>query len=104
MSLGFLLRLFACIFILSAFLYSYVDKENQLTELRLEIPKLVRELRAIDEGNTKLQYEIEEFESPAHLMQLVGKAEFGHLKHPPRNKIIILSEPELLQDQEIASK
>lgn len=90
MHLGHLTRLFLCIFIFGSYLYKYIDKQNKLTELRLQIPQLTKEVREIYEENAKLQYEVEQFESPAHLMELSQKPEFSHLKHPLVKDIIIL--------------
>lgn len=90
MNLGFLIRLFLCIFIFGVYLYLYVDKQNQLTELRLEIPPLTKEVRAIKEEIAKLQFEVDQFESPAHLMDLAQNPEYGHLRHPLVKDIVIL--------------
>jgi hypothetical protein len=76
------MRLFACIFTVGITLYAYIDKQNELTELRLAIPALAKNLRNIQEENVRLKYEIERFESPIHLMELARKPEFGHLKYP----------------------
>lgn len=74
-------------------LYCYMEKQNELTELRLAIPTLYREVKALKEENQRLKYEIEQFESPIHLMELARKAEFTHLKYPTLNEIVILEEP-----------
>ena len=76
------LRFFLCIFIAGIALFAYIDKQNELTELRLAIPALAKEVKGIQEENTRLTYEIESFESPIHLMELMRKPEFGHLKYP----------------------
>lgn len=62
--------------------YAYIEKQNELTELRLAIPATAKEVRRIHEENIRLQYEIDQFESPVHLMELARKPEFGHLKYP----------------------
>lgn len=90
MNIGFLVRLFICIFIFSIYLYKYVDKQNQLTTLRLKIPPLSQEVRTLQEVNTKLQFEMNQFESPSHLMELLEKPEFGHLKYPSNDQIILI--------------
>jgi hypothetical protein len=95
MSLGFLIRLFLCIFLFGIYLYLYVDKQNQLTEIRLDIPPLTKEVRAIREEIAKLQYEVDQFESPAHLIGLAQNPEFGHLKHPLIKEILIVEENEI---------
>lgn len=76
------LRFFLCIFLAGMTLFAYIDKQNELTELRLALPALAKNLRSLQEENTHLKYEIETFESPIHLMELMRKPEFGHLKYP----------------------
>ena len=90
--MGLLLRLWLCIFIAGIALYKYIDKLNELTELRLSIPVLTKELNEIQEKNLELRYAIEQFESPVHLMELARKPEFGHLKYPPITQVIIIEE------------
>lgn len=76
------MRYFACILAAGFALFAYIDKQNELTELRLAIPALAKEVKNIHEENIRLKYEIDSFESPIHLMELVRKPEFAHLKHP----------------------
>lgn len=90
--MGLLIRLLICISFAGLMLYKYIDKLNDLTELRLSIPILARELKEIHEQNLELQYTIDSFESPLHLMELASKPEFGHLKYPTLNDVILLSE------------
>lgn len=93
-------NIFICIVIASFTLYAYIDKQNELTELRLAIPALEKEVRHIQEENTRLKYEINSFESPIHLMELARKPEFGHLKSPYLNQVLILPEG-ILPDEDI---
>lgn len=86
----FFLRIMACIFAVGITLYAYIEKQNQLTSLRLRIPALDKQVKAIQEENRQLQFEIELFESPIHLMELARKPEFSHLKHPLLNEVIVL--------------
>ncbi len=86
------IRVLVCIFFTGLILYKYIDKLNELTELRLSIPALAKEVKEIHEKNLELQYEIEHFESPIHLMELARKPEFGYLKYPTINNILILPE------------
>lgn len=81
-SKGLTVRLLVCILAFGISLYSYIDKQNGLTQLRISIPSLRKEVRAIQEENTRLQYEIDQFENPQHLMELTRHGEFSHLKHP----------------------
>ena len=80
--MGLFIRLMICISIAGLALYKYIDKLNELTELRLSIPVIAKEVKGIQEKNLELQYAIDTFESPLHLMELARKPEFGHLKYP----------------------
>lgn len=84
----FAVRLIVCILIAGAALYVDIDHQNQLTELRLTIPLLQKELRGLEEQNNQLQYEIDQFESPIRLLDLLKKPEFAHLKFPYTQDII----------------
>ena len=86
----FFSQLFIGIAIVAFSLYAYIEKHNQLTALRIEVPILTKKLKSVEEENTRLQYEIEKFENPLNLMQLARKPQFGHLKHPYTNDIIQL--------------
>lgn len=90
--MGLLVRLLICISFAGLMLYKYIDKLNDLTELRLSIPVLAREVKEIHEQNLEFQYAIDCFESPLHLMELARKPEFGHLKYPTINEVIQLPE------------
>lgn len=92
--MGLIARLIFCIFFAGWMLYRYIDKLNEMTELQLSIPLVAKDLKEIEERNLELKYEIERFESPLHLMELARKPEFGHLKYPPLNEVMILSEPD----------
>ena len=89
----FLLRFLSCTLILGIALYAYIQEQNQLTELRIRVPELTRKLTLLQDENTRLFCEIEKFESPINLMNLVKKPEFGHLKHPYTSDIITLELP-----------
>lgn len=92
MGFSFFLRLFLCILVLGAHLYFYVDQQNELIELRLNIPPLNKELQALEEENARLEYQVEQFESPVHLIELIQKPEFSHLKHPLLEEILLIGE------------
>lgn len=90
--MGLFIRLMICISCVGFVLYKSIDNLNRLTELRLAIPVLAAEIKEIREKNLELLYRIEQFESPSHLMELAGKPEFGHLKYPPVDRVILLPE------------
>lgn len=90
--MGLFIRLLVCISFAGLVLYKSIDKHNQLTQLRLSIPVLSKEVKEIHEKNLELSYTIEQFESPLYLMELARKPEFGHLKYPSIEEVIQLPE------------
>ncbi len=73
-------------------LYAYLQKQNDLTLLRIELPTLTDEVRLLQEENMRLALEIDQFENPKHLMQLAERPEFSHLKYPMVDEIIVMNE------------
>ena len=99
-SLRFLpLKLFICIATAGITLFAYIENQNDLTELRIAIPALAIEVSEIQEENTRLKYEIERFESPIALMELMRKPEYSHLKYPYLNEEIFLPKAHEIQAQ-----
>jgi len=91
-SKGLLIRLLLCIFILGIFLYTYIDKQNDLTELKMEIPKLTESLHFLEEENAHLSLEIERIESPAKLIKLLRQKEYSHLRYPYVDEVVVVKE------------
>lgn len=89
--------MWVCIGVCGVLLYSYVDKQNAVTRRRLDIPVLAKEIKDLKEENTRLQYEIDLFESPERLMELARHSEYAHLKQPMLKEIITLQEGLALQ-------
>lgn len=83
-------RLLICILITGLSLYAYIYKQNELTELRLAIPSLAKEVRSVSEENIRLKYDIDRFESPIHLMEMMRIPEFGNLKFGYTQDVIVL--------------
>ena len=90
-------RFLICIAAFGLCLYSYLNQQNALTRLRLEIPVAAKELKDLQEETMRLQFEIDLFESPQHLMELMAHSEFSHLKHPLTKQIVMVSEGIALQ-------
>ncbi|MBS0654771.1 MAG: hypothetical protein JSR46_03255 [Verrucomicrobia bacterium] len=88
--MAFLVRLFLSVLIVGTALYSYVDKHNRLTEMRIRLPLLAKELQAIEEENVRLAFCVEQFENPLHLMEIARKPQYAHLKHPLTTDIITI--------------
>lgn len=91
--MGLLIRLMLCIAVTVLFAYLIVHKQNSLTELRMEIPKIAQQIETIKQKNQRLKYIIDSFENPIHLMELARKPEFAYLKHPYTKDIIFLELP-----------
>jgi len=85
-------QLVACILFFGFFLYSYVDKQNSLTGLKMRIPEIARDIKAVKQECKRLQYEIDRFESPENLLALAREERFSHLKHPYSNEIALLAQ------------
>lgn len=81
-----------CVGVFGCCLCSYVNTQNAVTRLRLEIPIFSQELSKLKEQNNRLKYEIDLFESPEHLMQLARCSEFSHLKYPTLQEVLTVSE------------
>lgn len=98
------IQLACCIGGFGCCLCSYVNTQNTVTRLRLEIPILSCEINELKEQNDCLKYEIDLFESPQHLMQLARCSEFSHLKYPTLQEVLTLSEAVALQKKPIIEK
>lgn len=96
--IGLLLRLGLCLGVLGIFLYSYLEKQNELTELKILLPQMEKEVNLIREENRRLAYEVDRFENPSHLIEIAHYPEYGHLKHPLLKEILTV--PEALASSE----
>ena len=93
MNTGVFIRVFLCILTVGVFLYAFINKQNRITKLRLQIPVVSCELQAVQQENIRLQFEIDQFENPAYLMELSRLPQFRHLKYPFVNEIITVPVP-----------
>ena len=89
---GILFKLGFCLMVFGISLYSYFDKQNALTRIKIQLPKIETEIRLIREENRRLRYEIDQFENPSHLIELAHRPEFSHLKHPLLREIVTVSD------------
>lgn len=94
-------KILICLLTFSVCLYSYIEKQNELTSLKMEVPKIAKEVQTLDEEIRKIQYQVEVFENPAYLMQLVRKPEFSHLKHPFVEDVLMVPEGLALFDEKV---
>lgn len=89
---GLMVRLTICLLALSYLLYCYIDEQNHLTELKREIPQVEREVKRVLEESVRLQFAIDQFENPRHLMELAKRAEYRHLRYPKKDEILYRNE------------
>ena len=85
-----LLQIFLCAIFLGSTLYAYVKQQNDLTKIKIVLPKLMKEVQNICEENLGLRYQIECFENPKHLMEMAKRSEFSHLRYPVTDEIFVL--------------
>ncbi len=85
-------RLSALLLLCGFLLYSYVDKNNRITQLKIAIPNIAKQVQNLKEKNMQLQYEIDQFESPQNLISLARQKEFSHLKFPSLTDVLMVSE------------
>ena len=88
-----LFRLGVCLAATGFCLYSYLESQNGLTQFKIKIPEIDKEIRLIREENKRLSYEIDEFLSPSHLIEMAHRPEFSHLKHPLLKDVLTVPEP-----------
>lgn len=84
--------IFFGIFVFGFALYSYVELANQVTSVQLQLPKVAREIKALQEENTRLQFEIDTFENPDNLLKLAATPAFSHLQHPLSPDVLVVKE------------
>lgn len=92
-----IIKLFVCFCVGSLCLFSYLERQNELTHLKLYAPKILKGIKALEEENTRLAYEIDQFESPENMMALARDIRFCHLRHPLRKEVVMMHEGIALQ-------
>ncbi|MBS3904716.1 MAG: hypothetical protein KGZ39_05265 [Simkania sp.] len=101
---SFLVKFGICLLALSAVLYQNIEEQNQITAFKIALPKATKKLKVLREESMRLRYEIEQFESPEHLLELARMSEYSHLKHPLTKEILTMhGGVPLLQDEFIPS-
>ena len=105
MNKGLIIRLLICLMVSSFCFYQIIQKQNRINYYSLLIPKLSKDLKALEEENLKLQFHIDSFESPDHLMHLARSESFRHLRFPLLKDVMQLPEGVALkQEQEHCQK
>jgi len=99
----FLLKMGICLGVVSVVLYQHIEEQNQITALKIALPSAVKELRLLKEKATRLRYEIEQFESPEHLLILANKNEYSHLKYPLAKEVIAMNESSPVLEEDLTA-
>lgn len=87
---SFTWKILFCLIVATLMLYRYLEYQNSLTALRLEIPSTKKKLAKLYEDNRRLSFEVERFESPSHLLELLRHPRYSHLKYPSSEEVIII--------------
>ena len=82
----------------SFLLFAHMQKQNQLTELRLKVPIIAKKVQKLKEELTRLTFEKEQYENPLRLMELSRKPEFGYLKQPKLSDVVTLQIPKIVDE------
>jgi hypothetical protein len=81
-----------------------IQKQNIINYLSLQLPKVTKDLKELEEENMRLQFAIDCFESPEHLMQLVKHEEYTHLRYPSLKEVMVFPEGLALYIEEDSKK
>ncbi len=103
MKVEFLTKVAVCLSVALFCLYGSIEKQNELTRLRIKLPELAKKVESLREENTRFLYEIKQFNSPQHLMGLARGKEFSHLKYPRIGEVLVAPEGEALREATIAT-
>lgn len=79
--------------------YFYLEKQNKVTALRLELPKEKDSLTRLKGDVKELQYIADQLESPSRLMEIAASSQFSHLKYPFLKDILNVEEGLALQEK-----
>jgi cell division protein FtsB len=78
--------------VISLEVYLYISANNGVIKKRIAIPTLQKELKEIMAENQRLQHEINQFESPSHLMELMRKPDYSHLRPLFQNEVVEIAQ------------
>jgi len=96
--LNLLARLGICVTVFGTLLFFYLEKQNELTQLKIQLPQLEKQIAKTREEISRLRYEVDLFENPTHLIELAHRPEFGHLRYPLLKEILTVPDAYALND------
>ncbi|MGR3972982.1 MAG: hypothetical protein QRY72_00135 [Candidatus Rhabdochlamydia sp.] len=81
-SLPFIFQLVIGALLTTSAAYTYLQKQNECTAIKMKLPLIAKEVRKIHEHNHELHYQVSCFENPEHLIYLAKEPQYAHLKFP----------------------
>lgn len=100
MNKGPLGKILICVISFSVALCAYLNARNDVTSLMIELPRISHELSLIEEKNTILKFEVEKFENPSHLLNLLNTCEYAHLVPTEADTVIAIHAKEGVEAKE----
>lgn len=95
-SLG--LKIGICFSVFGLCLYSYLQEQNHLVKIKMQLPQKEKEIESLREEMRRLSYQLDQMENPNRLIELAHLPEFRHLKHPVLKEILTVPEALVLND------
>lgn len=77
-----------CVILTAFFVALYIAYHNRLTEARIRVLALEREVRAEEAKKRRLELYMASFLSPVRLEEVARRAQFSHLRQPSQHDII----------------
>lgn len=100
MNKGPLSKILICVISFSVALCAYLHTRNHVTKKMIHLPRLLHELALIQEQNTILRFEMEKFENPSYLLQLLQTKEYAHLFAGTKDEVIAIDVKKELEKKE----
>lgn len=79
MGKGLTVKILSCVVMLSFALCGYLNARNKVTKLMIKLPRAIEELTLVEEKNTILQFQVDKFENPTYLLNLLKTKEYAYL-------------------------
>lgn len=86
------MRIAICTLVMALAGYVYINARNHLIEIQLAIPPLQKKLKETVAENGRLQFQIDRFCAPSHLMKIAEKEEYLRLKPVDNSKVVTIYE------------
>lgn len=85
-----LFKLSICILLLGFFLIAHIERQNELTRLRLQIPQINAKTKVLRESALQMKSRVQKKETPRQLLALLKQPQFQHLHFPQTSRVWII--------------